>query len=68
MQQSDLEQMSTKELKALKDRIDLAIRAAIARSRAPASAAATSEPLPTMDLERERDAWQARRKAGGATL
>lgn len=66
MQQSELEQMTSKDLRALKDRIDIAIRAAIARSRAPA-AAAPAAAAPTIDLERERDAWQARKRAGGAS-
>lgn len=66
MKQSELERMSSKELRSLKDRIDAAIRASIARSRAPV-AAEPAQP-PTIDLERERDAWQARKKAGGAAL
>lgn len=66
MQQSELEQMTSKDLRALKDRIDIAIRAAIARSRAPA-AAVPAAAAPTIDLERERDAWQARKRAGGAS-
>lgn len=67
MQQSELEQMTSKDLRALKDRIDIAIRAAIARSRAPAAAVPAAAAAPTIDLERERDAWQARKRAGGAS-
>lgn len=66
MTSAELERMSLRELRLLKDRIDGAIRGAIARSRAPAPAApATEAPAPKIDLERERDAWKARRAASG---
>lgn len=64
MTSAELERMSLKELRLLKDRIDGAIRGAIARSRAPATAPADAA-APKIDLERERDAWKARRAASG---
>lgn len=70
MDASALEQMTLKELKQLKDRIDVAIRAAIRQSRspvAPADQAAAQAPPPKFDLEAERDAWKARRAASGSS-
>lgn len=65
MYDCDLDSMTVQELKELRDRIDNAIRAEIAKDRVqresrklPAEAA----PPPAIDLERERDAWAARRK------
>lgn len=68
MTSAELERMSLKELRLLKDRIDSAIRAAITRSRsAPASPQAEAA-APKIDLERERDAWQARRAVSGGSI
>jgi hypothetical protein len=64
MNNSDLESMTVSELMALRDRVDEAIRAEIARdrlsraARKPDGGGAPS----VVDLERERDAWAARRK------
>ena len=68
MTPAELERMSLKELRLLKDRIDSAIRAAIARSRVPATASQAEAPPPKIDLERERDAWKARRAASGGSF
>lgn len=67
MEQSELEQMSVKDLRALKDRIDDAIRSEIAKQRMAReqnTVKPAEEAAPLIDLERERDAWAARRKAG----
>lgn len=60
--------MTVTELRDLRDRVDTAIRSAIARSRierqqvlAPAAPSAAS----IIDLERERDAWKARKAVTG---
>lgn len=66
MDQAELEQMSVKDLRALKDRIDEAIRAEIAKQRVAREQVAVRAPdaqVQLIDLERERDAWAARRKA-----
>ena len=60
MNEDELDQLTVVELRAIRDRVDAAIRAAIARSRIE-----TSVKLATpakIDLERERDAWKASRK------
>lgn len=59
-----LDEMSVKDLLALRDRVDGAIRAAIARSRMET----VNKPVATenvVDLERERDAWAARKAING---
>ena len=59
-----LDEMSVKDLLALRDQVDSAIRACIARSRAEA----TAKPVGSenvFDLERERDAWTARKVING---
>lgn len=59
-----LDEMSVKDLLALRDRVDGAIRAAIARSRMET----VNKPAVTenvVDLERERDAWAARKAING---
>lgn len=56
--------MSLQELRDLKQRIDNAIRAAIASKRlaGATTGAATAAAAPTaIDLEKERDRWIARR-------
>ena len=54
-----LDTMSVKDLRQLRDDIDAAIRSKIAQDR---MARTTKTPVPTkIDLESERDAWQARR-------
>ena len=58
-----LDDLSVRELRALKDAVDSAIRAAIARDRVARSVPEPSS-QPVVDLERERDAWKAARKAG----
>lgn len=66
MDQAELEQMSVKDLCALKDRIDEAIRAEIAKQRVAREQVTVRGPedqVQLIDLERERDAWAARRKA-----
>jgi hypothetical protein len=68
MKLSELEAMSSRDLRALRERIEQQIRAAIARDKTAKTAAPTPAPQPMMDLERERDLWQARRKAGMATI
>jgi len=67
MDQSELEQMSVKDLCALKDRVDDAIRAEIAKqrlAREQVTIKPSEEAVQLIDLERERDAWAARRKVG----
>ncbi len=64
MDDRDLEILTVQELLALRDRVDGAIRAEIAKDRL---ARETRAPAPddapqVIDLERERDAWAARRK------
>lgn len=68
MTPAELERMSLKELRLLKDRIDSAIRAAIARSRSAPAAPQAEAAAPKIDLERERDAWQARRAVSGGGI
>jgi hypothetical protein len=62
---AQLRMMSVKELRELKQNIDVAIRSAIARSRITGSnttdSAKPAEPK-KLDLEQERDAWQAARR------
>jgi hypothetical protein len=59
-----LEDMTMAELRALKDAVDNAIRAAIARDRVERTQrAAPGAAVQPVDLERERDAWTAARKA-----
>jgi hypothetical protein len=60
MEGAELDQMTTVELRALKDRIDTAIRAAIAKRRIEKSGVA-ERPMGVVDLEKDRDAWMARR-------
>lgn len=65
MTDADLENLTVQDLRDLRARVDDAIRAQIARSRptAMATASGASAPAPSIiDLERERDAWQARRR------
>ncbi len=65
MTDSDLETLTVQDLRELRARVDDAIRAQIARSRPTAmtSTAGLAAPAPSViDLERERDAWQARRR------
>lgn len=62
---TELRNMSVEDLRALKERVDAAIRAHIARSRQAQQSSSPehkAEALPNIDLERERDAWQARRR------
>lgn len=65
MTDADLENLTVQDLRELRARVDDAIRAQIARSRpttmATASGATVAAPS-IIDLERERDAWQARRR------
>jgi hypothetical protein len=64
MDECDLESMTVQELIELRNRVDEAIRAEIARDRRAREARKTvpGEVAPVIDLERERDAWAARRK------
>jgi hypothetical protein len=60
---AELECLPLKELQKLRMSVDEAIRAAIRASR---PAANVTPPGPgAIDLERERDAWQARSKIDG---
>ncbi len=60
---AELEKLTVKELRDLKDQIDLAIRAVIRASRAPKLAEPANAPEPAkFDLERERDAWLLAKK------
>lgn len=66
----ELEKMSLVELQELHDRIHKAIRAEIGRRNAARSGAVYTpkpdvEEGPKLDLARERDAWLARKRAGG---
>lgn len=68
----NLETMSVQELQELHAQIHIAIRAQIREKNArmsgtpmTASASAASAPLPSINLERERDAWLASRRKGG---
>ena len=58
MDDTQLDLLTSQELLELKERIDLAIRAAI-RSKLNAKTTPTAQPAgpPQIDLERERDAW-----------
>lgn len=60
MKDSELENMSMKELRALMAAVDTAIRASIARDRIERTAKPVVDTL--IDLERERDAWKAARR------
>lgn len=62
-----LDLLSVKELKELKESIDTAIRAAIReRNKAKERPVVAAKPAPTpFDLERERDAWIAARRQSG---
>ncbi len=65
MTDADLENLTVQDLRDLRARVDDAIRAQIARSRPTAMATvpgASAAPPSVVDLERERDAWQARRR------
>lgn len=65
MTDADLESLTVQDLRELRARVDDAIRAQIARSRPTtmASTASLAAAAPSVvDLERERDAWQARRR------
>ena len=65
MNDSQLEQMSMRELREFRDAVDAAIRASIARDRNERSAKILGpavEQRVVFDLERERDAWRASRK------
>lgn len=60
MNDAELGKLTVKELRDLRDRVDNAIRASIARSRHSAQNPASASGAPTtMDLERERDAWKS---------
>ena len=64
MTDEELDKLSYRELLLLKERIELVIRAAIrAKLAAKAITSTNTEANPNLDLERERDAWLARRKA-----
>lgn len=56
----ELNTMTVKNLRDLRARIDVAIRAAIAKSRT--KTVSRIEGPAKIDLERERDIWAARRK------
>jgi hypothetical protein len=60
---SEIDTMSVKELRALRDRVDNVIRAQIARMRVEAQSKVTpgGRPAETIDLEREVELWKARR-------
>ena len=64
MDEAELERMSVRELRELKDRIDQAIRAYIVKQRVEREGVRLvnghAEPV-AVDLEAERDAWAARR-------
>ena len=63
MDDAQLEKLTIKELRDLKDCIDLAIRASIRASRAPKPVAQVNAAEPVkFDLERERDAWLMAKK------
>lgn len=67
MTDAELGSMSVRDLRDLKQRVDDAIRSQIAKSRvaSPMAGPATvggGAPPSIVDLERERDAWQARRR------
>lgn len=63
MEIPELATMSVKELRALRARVDDAIRAQIAKSRAEfqAKTLPVDPAAQPIDLERERDLWKARR-------
>ena len=61
MTDAELEAMSVKDLRELRDLVDAAIRAHIAKLRSPLSTGGAAPAHMTIDLERERDAWQARK-------
>lgn len=69
---SELEMMSVRDLLDLQAALQTAIRAAIRRKAEEKSASARPEaavaaaPVQRADLERERDAWLAARRRGGA--
>ena len=65
MSDAELAGMSVDELRALKDKVDEAIRASIRRSRPSPVPVTSVEPHETIDLEQERDAWKARKVVGG---
>ncbi len=64
MDDRDLEYLTVPELLALRDRVDEAIRAEIAKDRVSRETRrpGPDDAPPVIDLERERDAWAARRK------
>ena len=60
---TQLDQLTVKQLHALKDAIEVAIRAQIRAKRSPqAATAAVAASPPKMDIERERDAWLSARR------
>jgi len=63
MEIPELTTMSVKELRALRARVDDAIRAQIAKTRVETQAKSQPADLVAqpVDLERERDLWKARR-------
>jgi hypothetical protein len=66
MQLAELEQLTLKDLRDLRGRIEKAIRTAIARSRQPVKPAEAAPEQPKLDLERERAIWLARKQTQSA--
>ena len=59
---NQLERMSSKQLWELRNNIDAAIRLNIKKSRTPQLS--VSEPVKTIDWERDAKAWKTRRTLG----
>jgi len=70
MNDTQLSELSLRELQHLQARLHTAIRAAIRAKQEAKTAhhrpAPPATPAPTLDLARERDAWLARRRAGSS--
>jgi hypothetical protein len=59
---AELDKLTVKELRALNEQIEVAIRAAIRAKRTGVNGAHAAPAEKAIDLEKERDAWLAARR------
>jgi len=64
----ELKTLTSRELCELRDQVEVAIRAAIRAKRSKPAASPTTAPAPSIDLERERDAWLSAKRQRGSAL